>query len=649
MPSSFRRLLIGQPLHTDRAHEERLPKRLALPIFASDALSSVAYASEEIMAALLAAGVWTASGFFTFGLTPWLSLGIVVLLALVITSYRQVVMAYPGGGGSYIVARDNLGEIPAQTAGAALLIDYTLTVAVSISAGVAAIVSLVKNYYPGSVIGDHVVEIACLAVLLICLVNLRGVRESGAVFAFPAYGFILIMYGMIGFGLWQLWGHGGLTPIHTNAEMHGAKAFNEAHGQPEVAMFGIFLALHAFASGCTALTGVEAISSGVQAFKEPASKNAATTMAILGLLLGTIFLGLSYLAVHVNALPPNAVLAGAQSTLKETVLSQVARSIFGTGPFYLALQIVTCVILILAANTAFAAFPRLCAMQAQDGFLPKQLNNIGDRLVFNNGIWILAILSCTLIWIFKGDVHSLIPLYAIGVFLSFTLSQGGMVKRWLRLRSPGWQLKAAINGVGTLATFSVLCIFTVVKFSHGAWVVILLIPALIYLFSRIKQHYRSVAQQLSLSGYRPQQGMRHHVVVLVPDIHRGVIPALQYARAISEDARAIHVSIDPTREKRLRERWTLWSRGLPLQILPSPFRSLTEPVLQYVDRLQTDDPNSLVTIVIPEFVPTGWWPKLLHGHAGFALAVRLHFRRRVVVINVPYHIEGYVEVPREAA
>jgi amino acid transporter len=643
MAFSLRRLLIGQPLHTERAHEERLPKALALPIFASDALSSVAYASEEIMAALLVAGVYTSRGFFTFGLTPWLSMGIVLLLAIVVTSYRQIVMAYPSGGGAYIVARDNLGEIPAQAAGAALLVDYILTVAVSISAGVANIVSLAKTYYPQMNLGQHSVELAIIAVGMIALINLRGVRESGFAFAFPAYGFIALMYGLIGLGLYKV-SMGELLPVHSAAEMQAAHAYNSAHHGSEIAPFGLFLVMHAFASGCTALTGVEAISNGVQAFKEPASKNAATTMMILGVLLGTIFLGLSYLAVQVNALPPIAVLAGSENTLGETVISQVGRAIFSAGPLYLILQILTCVILILAANTAFAGFPRLCALQAQDGFLPRQLSNIGDRLVFNNGIWILTFFSCALIWLFHGDVHSLIPLYAIGVFLSFTLSQGGMVKRWFTLKSPGWKWKAAVNGFGTLCTFTVLCIFSIVKFSHGAWVVVIIIPTLMVIFFNIHRHYRSVARQLSLQDYRPQQGIRHHVVVLVPDIHRGVIPALQYARAISEDARAIHVSIDPTRERRLRERWTLYSRGIPLSILPSPYRSLVTPVIDYIERLQHLDKNSIVTVVIPEFVPTGWWPKLLHGQAGFALTWRLRFKRGVIVINVPYHIEGYVEL-----
>jgi amino acid transporter len=636
MALSLKRLLVGAPLATEHAHEHRLPIILALPIFASDALSSVAYASEEIMAALLVAG--TAH----FGLTPWLSLGIIALLAIVVTSYRQTVMAYPRGGGAYIVARDNLGETPAQAAGAALLFDYVLTVAVSISAGVAAIVSLVKTFSPQNNIGDYTVLICLLAVLFVTFINLRGAKESGAVFAFPAYSFIAIMYLLIGIGLYRLWGTHSITPVHTAAEMAGARAYNEATHQPEVAVFGLFLLLHAFASGCTALTGVEAISTGVQAFKEPASKNAAKTMLILAALLGSIFFGLSYLATHVGALPPTALLPGAQEALGETVISQVGRAVFGTGALYLILQIVTCIFLILAANTSFAGFPRLCAIQAQDGFLPRQLSNIGDRLVFNNGILVLATLCGLLIIIFKGDVHSLIPLYAVGVFLSFTLSQTGMIKRWLRLKTPGWQWKAAINMVGATATFIVLCIFAIVKFSHGAWVMVIIIPSMTYLFFRIKAHYRSVAKQLSLEGYRPSQGLRHHVLVLAPDIHRGVIPALQYARTISEDPKGVHVSIDPTREARVRKRWTQWSRGVPLVILPSPYRSLVEPVITYIDRLQQQEPRSLITVVIPEFVPTGWFAKLLHGQASLSLKVRLLFKRGVVTTSIPYHIEAYL-------
>lgn len=636
MPRSLKRILIGQPLATDRAHEERLPKVLALPIFASDALSSVAYASEEIMAALLLAGT------IHFSLTPWLSLAIIALLAIVVTSYRQTVMAYPNGGGAYIVARDNLGEVPAQAAGAALLVDYILTVAVSVSAGVAAILSLAHNY--GHEIPPHdIVPLCLMFVAFITLINLRGAKESGAAFAVPAYSFIVLMYVLIGLGLYKIFASGGLAPVHAPAEFAAARVGNEATGHlAGLEPLGIFLVLHAFASGCTALTGVEAISNGVQAFKEPASRNAAITMTWLAGLLGTMFIGVSFLAVRVNALPPNA-----HGFHEQTVLSQVGLAVFGKGPFYLALQVVTCIILILAANTSFAGFPRLCALQAQDGFLPRQLTNVGDRLVYNNGIVVLAVMSSLLIVLFKGSVHYLIPLYAIGVFLSFTMSQSGMVRRWSRLKTPGWKWKVAVNAVGATATCIVLFIFAVVKFHDGAWVVVFLIPSMMFLFFRIKAHYRSVAKQLSLEGYRPTQGWRHHVLVLAPDIHRGVIPALNYARAISEDARGVHVSIDPTREGRVRKRWTQWSRGIPLVVLPSPYRSLNQPIMEYIDKLHAQEPRSLVTIIIPEFVPTGMGSKFLHGQATIALKLRLLFKRGVVVTSVPYHIESYVELPRE--
>ncbi|HVF11339.1 MAG TPA: amino acid permease, partial [Abditibacteriaceae bacterium] len=372
------------------------------------------------------------------------------------------------------------------------------------------------------------------------------------------------------------------------------------------------------------------------------SKNAAATLVWMGLILGSVFIGLSYLAVQVRALPEIAVIPGADQHLGETVVSQVGRMVFGTGPLYLVLQIATCLILVLAANTSFAGFPRLCAIQARDGFMPRQLANIGDKLVFNNGIMGLAALSALLIVIFRGSTHLLIPLYAVGVFLSFTLSQSGMVRRWLRLRTPGWRVKAIINGFGATATCIVMLVFITVKFTQGAWFVVILIPALIFIFFRINAHYRSVAKQLSLEDYRPQQGMRHHMLVLASDIHRGVIPALQYARALSSDVKALHVSIDPARERRVRERWMLYSRGVPLVVLDSPYRSLVDPIIEYVDRLQQQDPRNLITLVIPEFVPKGWWPKFLHGQAGLMLALRLRSKRGVVVINMPYHIEAYV-------
>ena len=640
MHSSLRRLLIGRPLHSEQAHNEKLSKTVALPVFASDALSSTAYASEEIMAALLLAG----AGFFF--LAPRLSIGIAILLAIVVISYRQTVMAYPGGGGAYIVSKENLGPLPAKAAGAALLIDYVLTVSVSIAAGIAAIASLLETVGHTD-IHIYIVPLCLIAIVFVAVMNLRGVRESGAAFALPSYTFVAIMYLMIALGLYK-WMTGGLAPVHSSAELLAARSAE--HGStPALAALTPFLILRAFASGCTALTGVEAVSNGVTAFKEPAAKNAATVMAWMGLILGSLFLGLSYLAVHVHAIPSTA------EGFSETVVSQVGRTVFqGIGPtiggqsiFYYLLQIATCAILILAANTAYADFPRLSSLMARDGYLPRQLANVGDKLVFNNGILLLTLFSAVLIVVFKGSVSALIPLYCVGVFLSFTLNQTGMVKRWARLRTPGRQGKALVNGFGGIATFVVMIVFCVVKFSHGAWVVVILVPTLIFLISKIHQHYRSVAKQLSLEGFRPRQGYREHTLVLVPDIHRGVIPALQFARAHSSDAKAIHIFIDPAREARVRERFTLWSRGMPLMVLPSPYRSLVEPVMTYIEHLQSQDPNNLITVVIPEFVPTGWWSKLLHGQAGFMLALRLHARRGVVVINVPYHIDAFVPLSSE--
>ena len=638
--------MIGAPLSSEAEQHQKLPKIIALPVFASDALSSVAYASEEIMAALLLAG----SG--VFGLTPWLSLGIVALLTVVTISYRQTVMAYPSGGGAYIVARENLGDVPAQAAGAALLIDYILTVSVSIAAGVAAIASLLKN--SGHILTQAEVVWICIAcIAFIALLNLRGLKESGAFFAVPTYAFVAMMFAVLGLGFAKLM-TGTLASVHTGAEMSAARALEGGAVESALHPVTLFLILHAFSSGCTALTGVEAISNGVPAFREPSAKNATITMAWMATILGTIFLGLSYLATHINALPSVASLPGSSGALGETVISQVGRAVFDSAHspsgkiFYSLLQIATALILVLAANTAFADFPRLSALMARDGFLPRQVANIGDKLVFDRGIIVLSVLAMVLIVAFRGSVSALIPLYAVGVFLSFTLSQTGMVRKWKREKSPNWKLKAGVNGFGALCTLIVTFVFGIVKFGDGAYLVVILIPLLVMLFSKIKAHYRSVAQQLSLEGYRPRQATRQHVCVLVPDIHRGVIPALQLARSISVDARALHVAITPTREARVRERWTLYSRGMPLTVLESPYRSLVEPVVEYVERLQAQEPGSTVMMIIPEFEPRGWFAKLLHGHAAFALAVRLHFLPGVFVVNVPYHIEAFVPVSEAA-
>ncbi|HEY3411524.1 MAG TPA: APC family permease [Armatimonadota bacterium] len=625
MVVALRRWLIGRPIASERAGEERLGKLLALPIFASDALSSVAYATGEIMAALLLAG--SNKLFLTFPI----SLAIVALLAIVATSYRQTIIAYPGGGGAYIVARDNLGIVVAQVAGAALMIDYILTVAVSVSSGVAAIDSLFFVKY-----GTHVnVVMVCLAtVALVTVINLRGVRESGVIFAFPTYAFIAIAVILIGTGLWQYFGH-TLQEAHPQAAFAAARV--EGHADERVKDMGLFLLLHAFASGCAAMTGVEAISNGVTAFKEPAARNAAKTMIWMASILASIFLGLTFLAVHCNVLPEAAIGFG-----KETTMSQMGRTILGTGPLYWWLQVATALILVLAANTSFAGFPRLAALIARDNFLPKQLSSVGDRLVYDRGIISLAVLSGTLIWWRRADVHLLIPLYAVGVFLSFTISQTGMVLRWRRLRSPGWRTKAFVNGLGAVATLIVLSVIAYVKFLSGAWLVVLLIPVLVLLFLRIHAHYTSVKQQLAVlpaSRSLNKPPPKHVVLVLVPGVTRGAIEAIDYARSLAGDCRAIHIETNPENTPAFRDAWLENCPDVPLVILEAPFRTVVEPLTAYLDEVQRETPNTRVTVVVPEFVAPRWWQNLLHGHTGLVIKLAMLNRKNVVLTNVRYHLE----------
>ncbi len=636
MTFSLRRLLIGDPLQTSDAHHQKLSNLIALPVFASDALSSVAFATEEMMAALLLAGAVP-----YFGWTPWLAGAVALLLAIVVVSYRQTLGAYPGGGGAYTVAGDNLGPKAGRTAGAALLLDYVLNAAVCASAGVAAIVSLMGNY--GIQAERFTVPLAVGFLAFIALVNLRGAKESGVFFAVPVYGFVGITALLIVWGL-ALMATGHWHPVHSPSDLLAARVAGEKGELPKLESLGVlFLILHAFSSGCTALTGVEAISNGVQAFRDPAPVNAGKTMIWMGVLLGGLFIGVSVLAAHAGAIPPNA------RGYSETVLSQLGRVVFGTGPLYLALQIATCAILVLSCNTSFADFPRLCSLMARDGLLPRQLANVGDKLVFDRGIIALAVAASMLVVGFGGSVHALIPLFAIGVFLSFTLSQAGMVKHWLAERGRGWQGRLTVNAVGSLATAVVTVVFACVKCRDGAWMILFLTPALVFLFGLIRHYYDGAARQLSLEGYRPRQGARHHVLVLVPDLHRGVIPALQYARSISPDARAIHVSIDPQKEARLREKWTLYGRGVPLQFLPSPYRALAAPVLRLIDELQANDPGCLVTLVIPEAIATAWWARALHGQTALMLLWKLRSKPGVVAVNVPYHFDAWLDREEERA
>ncbi len=645
MAFSLKRLLVGKPISTEHAHHQRLPKWIALAVFASDALSSTAYATEEIMLALMLA-VGFATDPTTLSRLNYIlpvGIGIGILLVIVALSYRQTVYAYPQGGGAYLVAKENFGQKTGLVAAAALLIDYVLTVAVSIAAGVAAITSAFPHLqeHPG-----YTVYLCLGFISLVTLLNLRGMKESGTLFAIPTYGFLLSIVTLLVVGFYQ--------HFNGNLSVYEPLEHQKTLASPEfVRNLSIFVFLRAFASGCTALTGIEAISDGVPAFRPPESRNAAITLGWMATILVTLFLGITGLT-YLSGSQPILALHNGQIAIEhghisstETLVSVLAHRVFdGTGIawFYFVIQAMTAAILILAANTAYADFPRLSSVLARDRYVPRQMANIGDRLAFNNGIIALAIASALIVIIFKGSVTRIISLYALGVFLSFTLSQAGMVMHWRKLRPPNWKLNATVNAVGATATCIVAGIILYTKFLGGAWMVAVAIPLIVVTLQKINNHYRSVAKQLSLEGYRPQQGLRHHVFALVPDIHRGVIPALQYARSMSPDARALHVSIDPTREKRLRERWELFSRGVPLTLLPSPYRSLVAPVVDFIKQIQAQDPRSLVTIVIPEFVPKGWWAKLLHGHAGLLLNVRLHELPGVVVVSVPYLIEAFVEL-----
>lgn len=607
--ATWQHWLIGRPLATADAADEAIGKTVGLAVFASDALSSTAYATQEILIVLAAAGA------AAFAYTLPIAVAIVVLLAIVTLSYQQTIHAYPGGGGAYIVARDNLGELPAQVAGAALLTDYILTVAVSVSSGVAQIASA----FP--VLLHHRVGLAVCFVFLIAIINLRGVKESGALFAIPSYFFVGMMALTVAIGLYRhLSGVLGLVP-------------HPPHMEPAGHALTLFLILHAFSNGTTALTGVEAISNGVTAFKEPRSKNAATTLLVMSTILATLFLSITYLAVHIGAVPSEG----------ETVVSQIARTVFdGRGPLYLATIGATTLILVMAANTAFNGFPRLGALQAADGYLPRQLTYRGSRLVYSRGIAALAVLASLLIAVFDASVTALIPLYAIGVFLSFTLSQAGMTRRWWNTRSDAaWAPKALLNGVGALLSGAVMMVFAVTKFEEGAWFVVILIPAVVAVLFAIRGHYRELAGALSLETYgAPARIQRHRVILPISGVHRGTVAALRYARALSDDITAVHVSIDPDSAANVRRKWGLWGNGVRLVILESPYRMLLEPTLDYIRKVADHrQPNETITIVVPQFVPRKTWHNLLHAQTAVTLRLALLFRRGIVITNVPYHLD----------
>ncbi len=590
-------------------------------------MSSVAYAPQEMLFVLAAAGAGALSLAFP------LALAIVVLLTILTLSYEQTIHAYPGGGGAYIVARDNLGELPAQVAGAALLTDYVLTVAVSISSGVAQIVSAFPALFSWRV------EIAIALVMFVMIINLRGVKEAGTVFAIPTYFFILLMFTTVIVGFLRFV-TGSLGPVIDPPEMemlHGAQAVT------------LFLVLRAFANGTTALTGVEAISNGITAFREPRSRNAGITLMWMAIILGSLMVGITFLSIQVGTVPSET----------ETVISQLARTVFGgRNILYLAVIAGTSLILIMAANTAFAGFPRLSALLAIDGFLPRQLAYRGSRLVYSRGIGVLALAAALLIFLFDASVTNLIPLYAIGVFLSFTLSQSGMARRWWKIGhlapdvevkergstlryERNWQLKMIINTIGAVMTAVVALIFAVTKFTDGAYIVLILIPIIVFVLSVIHRHYRGLAKSLSLDNYsEPPLVPRHRVILPVSGVHRGTLAALRYAQKLSDDITAVHVMIEPEEAERVRKRWETWGEGVRLVILDSPYRLLVEPMLEYIEEIAAErQPNETITVVVPRFVPKHWAANALHTQAATWLQLALLGKPGIVITDVPYQVE----------
>jgi amino acid transporter len=624
-PGSFVRLVLGSPLKTAEIPHQVIGKAVGLAVFASDALSSTAYATEEILFVLVLAGMGALQ------LSLPIAIAIAVLLWIVTISYEQTIHAYPGGGGAYIVARDNLGEAPAQTAGAALLTDYILTVSVSISAGVAQITSAFPALYA------YRVGIAISMIALMMIVNLRGVKESGRVFAIPTYFFIGMAFLTMGVGFYQYFT--GQLGIVTGVEPPHLE---------ELQAISLFLILRAFSSGCAALTGIEAISNGITAFQEPRSRNAGITLLWMSAILTTLFLSITFLANQINAVP----------THTETIISQLARTVYGgRGILYLLMAFGTTVILIMAANTSFADFPRLAALHAGDGFLPKQLTFRGSRLVFSYGIVTLAVAAAGLVALFGATTTALIPLYAIGVFLSFTLSQTGMAVRWWRVGKlkpgeevvqlgstlrpdPKWRLKLAVNGFGAVCTFVVMIVFAVTKFAQGAWIVVILIPTLVFIFFQIHHHYKHVAARLSLDQFgAPPRVRRHRVVVPIGGVHRGVVHALRYARSLSEDVTAVYVSTDPAETAKIKAKWERWGDGIRLKVIESPYRVLTEKILEYVDYLAAARrSDEVLTIVVPRFIPERAVFGVLHAQTARLLRWALLGRKGIVVTEVPYHL-----------
>jgi amino acid transporter len=615
----LKRVLVGRPLASSEAEHQRIPKTIALAVFSSDAISSTAYATEEILFVTALGASSLALGLDV--LVP-IAIAVAILLAIVVTSYRRTIYAYPGGGGSYVVSRENLGTNASLVAGASILVDYILTVAVSVSAGVAAIISIPAF----ESMAEHRVALGVALIALITVTNLRGIKESGRIFAVPTYVYIFTLGGLVAYGLLRSYFpdiFGAVDQVPFNAEQFdGAR---EAGGT-----LGLFLILKGFSSGAVALTGIEAIADGVPAFRRPESKNAAKTLTWMAIILGTLFLGTATLAHRLHPYPSH----------DQTVLAQLGEAVFGSGVLFVLLQLATAVILVLAANTAYADFPRLSSIISRDGFLPRQFASRGDRLVFSNGVVFLALAAALLIYAFGGVTTALIPLYAVGVFTSFTLSQFGMVRYQTKQKAPGWKVGAGISAAGAAVTFAVLIIVGVTKFTAGAWVPLVVIPAIVLLFKGVRRHYDRVGRSLSVPDDFTPRPMNHTVIVLVGSVHRGVLDALAYAKSLHPNHLvAVSVASDEADQERIQTIWEDRGIEVPLEIVHDPYRELTRPLLRYIDEIDSRWSNDVVTVVIPEFVVKRWWEHLLHNQSALVLKARLLFRRGTVVTSVPYHVD----------
>ncbi|MBE3015158.1 APC family permease [Microbispora sp. NEAU-D428] len=644
VPDLVKRLLVGRALRSTQLHHQLLPKRVALPVFASDALSSVAYAPQEILVILSIGGV------ALYSVSPWVAAGVVLVMLTVVASYRQNVHAYPSGGGDYEVATTNLGPTAGLTVASALLVDYVLTVAVSVANG--------ADYVGATIpfVAEHRPLVAIAIVVLLTIMNLRGIRESGVAFAVPTYAFMIAVIGMVVWGMFRL--------IVLGDDLRAPTADYRIIGeQADLAGFAMaFLVLRAFSSGCAALTGVEAISNGVPAFRKPKSKNAATTLLMMGLIAVTMFSGIIFLGLKsgVKLTDPatvasNVIIDGhpaGPGYYQQPIIAQVASAVFGHGSFlFVVIAAVTALILFLAANTAFNGFPVLGSILAQDRYLPRQLHTRGDRLAFSNGIVILAAGACLLIWAFDADVSKLLNLYIVGVFVSFTLSQIGMVRHWTRHLRTETDARArfhmmrsrVINGFGAVMTGLVLVVVLATKFTHGAYIVCIAMPVLFLMMKGIRRHYDRVAEELAApEGHEVDESLlpaRNHAIVLVSKIHKPTLRALAYARATRPSSlEAVTVSVDADEANRLREEWDRRGIEVPLKILDSPYREITGPVLDYVKSLRRRSPRDVVTVYIPEYVVGRWWEHLLHNQSALRLKGRLLFKPGVMVTSVPFQL-----------